>query len=126
MRSLLEEEGGVPLEGGADEYMREVLRTARAGGEREGGGAVIPVDPLQGPAVVLGMAGAALVASRSQGIRRAGFGAWVVGNLLWVIYATVDGNAYMMTLFGFYWITAALGLMNTREGEDAGRSTPQD
>jgi len=36
---------------------------------------VIPVDPLQGPAVVLGMAGAALVASRSQGIRRIGFGA---------------------------------------------------
>lgn len=46
---------------------------------------MIPVDPLQGPAVVLGMAGAALVASRSQGIRREGFGAWVVGNLLWVI-----------------------------------------
>jgi len=43
-----------------------------------------------------------------------------------VIYATVEGNAYMTTLFGFYWITAALGLMNTREGEDAGRSTPQD
>ncbi|MDD3071706.1 MAG: hypothetical protein PHX88_10990 [Methanoculleus horonobensis] len=85
---------------------------------------MIPVDPLQGPAVVLGMAGTALVASRSPGIRRAGFGAWVVGNLLWVTYATVKGNAYMMTLFGFFWITAALGLMNTREGEDAGRSTP--
>jgi hypothetical protein len=56
------------------------------------------------------MAGAALVASRSQGIRRIGFGAWIVGNLLWVIYATVEGNAYMMTLFGFYWVTAALGL----------------
>lgn len=76
---------------------------------------MIPVDPLQGPAVVLGMAGAALVVSRSQGIRRAGFAAWVVGNLLWVVYASVQENAYMMTLFGFYWVTAALGLMNTRE-----------
>ena len=85
---------------------------------------MIPVDPLQGPAVVLGMAGAALVASRSQGVRRAGFGAWIVGNLLWVIYATVEGNAYMMTLFGFYWVTAALGLMNTREREDAARFAP--
>ena len=76
---------------------------------------MIPVDPLQGPAVMLGMTGAALVASQSQGIRRAGFAAWVVGNLLWVVYASVQENAYMMTLFGFYWVTAALGLMNTRE-----------
>ncbi|MDD3071496.1 MAG: hypothetical protein PHX88_09915 [Methanoculleus horonobensis] len=75
--------------------------------------------PLQGPAVVLGMAGAALVASRSQGIRRVGFGCRIAGNLLWVVYATVEGNAYMMILFGFCWITAALGLMNTREGADA-------
>jgi len=95
-----------------------VLRPVGAGGEREGGGAVIPVDPLQGPAVVLGMAGAALVASRSPGIRRAGFWAWIVGNLLWVVYASVQENAYMMTLFGFYWVTAALGFMNTRERED--------
>ena len=76
---------------------------------------MIPVDPLQGPAVVLGMAGAALVASRSQGIRQAGFGCWVVGNLLWVVYASVQENAYMMILFSFYWVTAALGLMNARE-----------
>jgi len=85
---------------------------------------VISVDPLQGPAVVLGMAGAALVASRSQGIRRAGFGAWIVGNLLWVVYASVQGNIYMIVLFGFYWLTAALGLMNTREREDAARFAP--
>jgi len=85
---------------------------------------VIPVDPLQGPAVVLGMAGAALVASRSQGIRQIGFGAWIVGNLLWVVYASVQGNIYMIVLFGFYWLTAALGLMNTREREDAARFAP--
>ena len=85
---------------------------------------MIPVDPLQGPAVVLGMAGAALVASRSQGIRRIGFGAWIVGNLLWVVYASVQGNIYMIVLFGFYWLTAALGLMNTREREDAARFAP--
>ena len=102
-----------------------MLRPVGAGGEREGGGAVIPVDPLQGPAVAFGMAGAAPVASRSHGIRRAGFAAWVVGNLLWVVYASVQENAYMMTLFGFYWVTAALGLMNAREGEDTGWFSPQ-
>ena len=64
------------------------------------------------------MTGAALVASQSQGIRRAGFAAWVVGNLLWVVYASVQENAYMMILFGFYWVTAALGLTNTRESGD--------
>ena len=85
---------------------------------------MIPVDPLQGPAVVLGMAGAALVSSRSQGIRRIGFGAWIVGNLLWVIDATVEGNTYMMILFGFYWVTAALGLMNAREREETARFAP--
>ena len=85
---------------------------------------MIPVDPLQGPAVVLGMGGAALVASRSQGIRRIGFGAWIVGNLLWVVYASVQENIYMVTLFGFYWVTAALGLMNTREGEETARFAP--
>ena len=85
---------------------------------------MIPVDPLQGPAVVLGMAGAALVASRSQGIRQIGFGAWIVGNLLWVVYASVQENIYMVTLFGFYWVTAALGLMNTREREDTARFAP--
>lgn len=86
---------------------------------------MIPVDPLQGPAVVLGMAGAALVASRSRGVRRIGFGAWIVGNLLWVVYASVQENTYMMILFGFYWVTAALGLMNAREGEDVDRFVPQ-
>ena len=86
---------------------------------------MITVDPLQGPAVVLGMAGAALVASRSQGVRRIGFGAWIVGNLLWVVYASVQGNTYMVTLFGFYWVMAALGLMNTREREDVDRFVPQ-
>lgn len=94
-----------------------MLRPAGAGGEREGGGAVIPVDPLQVPAVVLGMAGAILVASRSPGARRAGFAAWVV-------YASVQENAYMMILFGFYRVTAALGLMNTREEEDTDRAIP--
>jgi len=87
---------------------------------------VISVDPLQGPAAVLGMVGAALVASRSQGVRRIGFGAWIVGNLLWVVYAAAQENVYMMTLFGFYWITAALGLMNTQERESADQVALQD
>jgi len=76
---------------------------------------MIPFDPLQGPAVVLGIAGAVLVAGRSEKVRAAGFGAWVVGNLMWVIHASMQDNGYMMAFFGFYWLTAALGLINARE-----------
>lgn len=68
-----------------------------------------------------GAGGFALAGHPAGGVRSLGCGKPAVGD-----NATVEENAYMMTLFGFYWITAALGLMNTREGEDAGRSTPQD
>ena len=47
-----------------------------------------------------------------------------MGNLLWVVYASVQENAYMMTLFGFYRFTAVLGLVNTREREDTDRFAP--
>jgi len=59
-----------------------------------------------GPAVALGMAGAVLVASRSQGIRRAGFGCWVVGNLLWVVHGILTADLYVSIPFGFYGATA--------------------
>ena len=93
----------------------KVLCEAGPGVEWAGGDMVIPVDPLQGPAVVLGMAGAALVASPSQGVRRAGFGARVVGNLLWAIYATAEGNAYDDSL------RVLLGHGGTGTDEHAGR-----
>jgi len=52
------------------------------------------------------MAGAVLVASRSQGIRRAGFGCWVVGNLLWVVHGILTADLYVSIPFGFYGATA--------------------
>ncbi|WP_214083945.1 hypothetical protein [Methanoculleus sp.] len=45
-----------------------------------------------------------------------------MGSLLWVVYASVQENIYMVTLFGFYWFTAVLGLMNTREGVDTNQA----
>lgn len=41
--------------------------------------------------------------SQSRGVRRARFGCWVAGNLLWLVYASAQENGYMMTLFRFYW-----------------------
>jgi len=72
-------------------------------------------DPLQGPAVVLGMAGAVLVAAQSEGIRRIGFGCWILGNILWVITGFVHQNVYLTVMFGFYWLTAVWGWKNNRD-----------
>jgi len=74
---------------------------------------VIPLDPLQTPAVALGMAGAVLVAGRSAGVRVLGFCAWVIGNMFWVVYGAATGNPYVMVMFTFYWVTAVLGAVNS-------------
>ncbi|WP_128694044.1 hypothetical protein [Methanoculleus taiwanensis] len=58
------------------------------------------------------MVGAVLVASRSPGIRRAGFAAWVVGNLLWLLHGILTADPYLSILFGFYGVTAFWGLKN--------------
>ncbi|MBN1194544.1 MAG: hypothetical protein JXA08_04260 [Methanomicrobiaceae archaeon] len=70
-------------------------------------------DLLQGPAVVLGMAGAVLVTAKARGIRRAGFGCWIVGNLIWLAFSYADENRYLMLMFSFYLITAIIGLKNS-------------
>ncbi len=86
---------------------------------------MIPVDPLQGPAVVLGMAGAVLVASRSPGIRRTGFGCWIVGNLLWLLHGIRTADPYVSVLFGFYGVTAIWGLKNcVASGTPCDRTQP--
>jgi hypothetical protein len=79
---------------------------------------MIPLDPLQTPAVVLGMAGAVLVAGRGAGTRAAGFGMWVIGNLFWVAYGVVSGNVYVVVMFAFYGVTAVMGVVNAGEGKE--------
>ncbi|HOB43701.1 MAG TPA: hypothetical protein PKV78_04985 [Methanoculleus thermophilus] len=73
---------------------------------------MIPLDPLQTPAVVLGMVGAVLVAGRTAGMRMCGFGAWVIGNVFWVVYGAVTENWYVVVMFGFYWVMAVVGVRN--------------
>jgi hypothetical protein len=76
---------------------------------------VIPVwDPLQTVAVLLGIAGAVLVAERSARVRGAGFGCWIVGNLLWVGEGILVQNGYLVVMFAFYWAMAVVGFRNTR------------
>jgi hypothetical protein len=81
----------------------------------------LSIDPLQGTAVVLGIAGAVLVAWRTVLVRRLGFSCWVVANLLWVAKGIATANLYLTVLFAVYWVTAVAGLVNSRT---PGRNTP--
>lgn len=67
-------------------------------------------DRVKDAAVILGMAGALLVTSASPHIRAAGFAAWVVGNSCWICVGRASGDHHLILLFGFYLVTALLGL----------------
>lgn len=68
------------------------------------------IDLLKGSGLVLGMVGAVFVASSSPLIRGLGFGAWIIGNTAWVIVGMITDDPYLWGLFGFYLITAFIGL----------------
>ncbi len=72
------------------------------------------LDLLQAPAVILGIVGALFVSGYSLGSRRTGFCLWILGNALWVSWGLLTQNPYITIMFGFYWLTACLGLSNTR------------
>lgn len=60
--------------------------------------------------LVLGMSGAVLVASSSPLIRGGGFSCWIVANAAWVVVGLITEDLYLFSLFGFYLVTAWLGL----------------
>lgn len=72
------------------------------------------MDLLQAPAVLLGIVGALFVSGYSLRSRRFGFTLWILGNALWVSWGLLTQNPYITIMFGFYWLTACLGLSNTR------------
>ena len=49
----------------------------------------------------------------AEAIRRAGFGCWVAGDVIWLAFSTADENRYLMLMFGFSVITAIRGLKNS-------------
>lgn len=72
------------------------------------------LDPVKTPAVICGMAGAVLVAMPATNLRLAGFCCWMIANLLWVFQGVKVKDFYLMVLFGFYFLTAVLGVYNIR------------
>jgi hypothetical protein len=71
-----------------------------------------PLDPIKTPAVILSMSGAVLVAMPTTFFRMIGFGTWMISNTLWVIQGKKVNDFYLMSLFGFYFVTAAVGVVN--------------
>jgi len=69
-------------------------------------------DVIRSPAVILGMSGAVLVAMPANELRMTGFMAWIIGNLLWVVYGLRSDDHYTIAMFGFYLVTAIIGLYN--------------
>ena len=69
-------------------------------------------DVIRSPAVVLGMAGAVLVAMPATKFRMAGFTAWILGNSLWIVHGRRSDDHYVIVMFGFYLVTAIVGLYN--------------
>ena len=43
--------------------------------------------------------------------RMAGFGIWIVGNLLWISHGIDVGDTWLTVLFSFYEITAIVGFL---------------
>lgn len=60
-------------------------------------------------AVILGIAGAVLVASASINHQYWGFSSWLVANSLWVYHGIRIQDGWLIILFGIYGITAASG-----------------
>jgi len=69
------------------------------------------VHPTKTPAVILGMAGATLIALPDAAAHLAGFGCWIIANGLWVRYGLKEKDWHIMILFSFYFMTALVGVV---------------
>lgn len=67
---------------------------------------MIPLDI----AVPLGMAGSVLVALPKKAMRGIGFSSWIVSNIIWLQHGLGVDDIHVSAQFGFYLITASLGL----------------
>lgn len=63
-------------------------------------------------AMVMGLAGAGAVVSRSPGVRLVGFACWLVGNGLWVAWGLAAANWALVAQFGAFEALAAMGAIN--------------
>ena len=70
------------------------------------------LDPVKTPAVICGMVGSVFVAMPATVMRLAGFCCWMIANFLWVFQGVKVKDFYLMALFGFYFVTAAIGIYN--------------
>jgi len=70
------------------------------------------LHPVKTPAVLLGMAGSLLVAMPAAAPRLIGFVSWMIANSLWIHQGLKTRDFYIAGLFGFYFLTAGIGILN--------------
>ena len=67
------------------------------------------LHPTKTPAVLLGMAGAILIALPAATAHLAGFSCWILGNGLWVITGISEKDHHLIAQFSFFFLTALMG-----------------
>jgi len=72
------------------------------------------LDALQWPGMVLGLAGAACVASGRRTTRLRGFQIWVLSNICWIIWAAATAGWGLLIMQIVFCATSCLGWANHR------------
>lgn len=67
---------------------------------------------LQWPGMALGLAGAPLVACRSDRLRLWGFAAWLASNACWIVWATNAQAWGLLAMQSVFCLTSAQGVWN--------------
>jgi hypothetical protein len=67
------------------------------------------IHPTKTPAVILGMAGATLIALPDAAAHLAGFSCWIIGNGLWVVTGISEKDYHLIAQFSFFFLTALMG-----------------
>lgn len=70
------------------------------------------LHPFKTPAILLGMTGSVLVALPAAAPRTIGFVSWMIANSLWIYQGIDTRDGYIAGLFGFYFLTSGLGILN--------------
>jgi membrane associated rhomboid family serine protease len=72
---------------------------------------------LQAAGAVAGIVGAVFVAGQSRHSRRIGFATWIVSNSCWIVSGILTRNPFLVVMFGFYFLTAVIGVVNNDRPE---------
>lgn len=80
------------------------------------------LDLLQWPGMALGLAGAVLVARRTNRARRWGFGLWIVSNVCWIAFSAGAQTWGLLIMQTAFMATSCMGWWSNRHDELVSRA----